>query len=404
MKSRLRFFAYLVMAALFSFFGSETAGAKGAKIKMNNIEIVPSLGVAAEYNDNIFNGSGSGVGENEIDDFAYVITPGITFTYEMPGERGNISAGYNGTFKAYTDYSDQDHTAHNLNLSLNYSAPSNFYLSLANTTVITDDPYGSETLYNIGQKTDRMTNHFSVMGGYRLNDFFVELSFQPDMADFDRTEDRFQNYQNNVYGVAIGKHITSKMAAVVKYALAVKDYDDSTSEATDSDSQTHNFTAGLRWTPGGKLSGSIDVGFGMTDYDNSFDTAGRRYDENNTLIASSSLQYQPTEATSITFGLSRGVQQSGSETNDDFILTGIKVGAVQKLYSKFSLNANLGYRVADYTLGREDNVYNIGMGVGYSINDYLSTQLMYNHTNFDSSVAAENYKQNTIRFGVAASY
>ena len=142
--------------------------AQGGKIRVGNLKIVPSLGLEAELDDNIYLGNGSNnTSELKESDWITHVKPGLSFEYTMEG-RGSISAGYEGDFAYYDKNDRNDWKSHKGLFTLDYEAPGGLIAIIDNTYNDTQDPFGGYAEYGIGQKTERWTNDLKNEFGYKV--------------------------------------------------------------------------------------------------------------------------------------------------------------------------------------------------------------------------------------------
>ena len=109
------------------------AGAQG--IQLGPFRLLPSLGLSLEYDDNILL-----TPDDEIDDFIWHITPGITI--ELPSRRYAIRLGYQADILRYMDNTDLDTVHHQALADARVDFAFGVGLRLTDRFLITDDVRG----------------------------------------------------------------------------------------------------------------------------------------------------------------------------------------------------------------------------------------------------------------------
>jgi uncharacterized protein (PEP-CTERM system associated) len=189
----------------------------------------------------------------------------------------------------------------------------------------------------------------------------------------------------------------------LRYHYGMRQYNTNAPGQTDafnSDSKWHRVNAGLTWDPGAKLSGELNVGYQWRKYDHQFTDAFRtaQREDKNTWIAATSINFMPTEGTLIIMNINRAVRSTASDTNEQFVDTGIGLTLQQKLLLKLTLKAGVTYSRNEYNVPvgseRTDNNYLANVGLDYNIQDWLTVGVAYNYNRKDSNVDIQEYADN----------
>ena len=164
----------------------------------------------------------------------------------------------------------------------------------------------------------------------------------------------------------------------------------------------------MTWDPGAKLSGELNVGYQWLTYDHRFTYTGAEREDKNSWVAATSITYQPAETTSMTLGISRALRNTASDTNEQFVDTGISFNIQQQLLAKLYLLAGASYSKNEYNIpvGKErtDDNYLGNIGLKYEIRDWLSVGFGYNSNRKDSNVDTEEFSDNQFMASVKIVY
>ncbi len=397
--------------------------ARGGKIRMGNLKIVPSLGLEAIADDNIFLGNGSNTTDElkESDSIAHV-KPGLSFDYTME-ERGTVSLGYEGDFAYYNKNDKNDWKSHKGLFKLDYEAPGGLIAKIDNTYTETQDPFGGYAEYNLGKKTERWSDDLKNEFGYKLGSRFKAfLYYNYYKQDYKADADFAQDFYSHEAGTGVEMQFLPKTWGFVRYYYGLQDYDSSgaiggqtTDESNDSDFTWHKIDAGLTWDTGTKISGELNFGYQDKKYDNDFNYKGDKYNDNNTWVAATSIFYDVATAedgtmiTQLGLTIDRSQNQTSSNTTSYYEDTGAGISFKQKLLTKITLEGSFSYNFHDYFETdrlpmRQDDNYEAGLSVDYQARDWLSAGAGYTYKEKHSNYDANNFEDNKFNFKITAEY
>ena len=389
--------------------------AQGGKIHVGNLKVVPGLALEEEYDDNIYLGNGTNTtDEIEESDWITHIKPSLQFIYSL-NKRGSVSLGYEGDFAYYGETDANDWKTHKVPFKLDYEAPGGLILGIDNTYTDAEDPYGSSNEFGLGEpKTERWTNDLKTKTGFVFSDKFKIMGYYNFYKqDYDLDDDYAQDYYYNEFGVGGEMKVLPKTWGFIRYHFGEKEYfthpaGTGSNENNDSDYDWHRVNAGLSWDSGAKIGGELNFGYQWEDYDNTTDSNGDRYEDKDTWIASTSLNYDATSTTKLSLSLSRGFEESASNTNEYYESTSIGTTLKQTIRTKYTLSAGLTYSLSDYNLPlnapREDDGYNFTFDFDYKIQKWLSAGVGYTYDRKDSNYIENDYTDNKILFSVKMAY
>lgn len=400
------------------------------RITIGKLWVIPALKVGGAYDDNIFLGNDytnnpnnpgttvNGKLRRPIEsDYITHVMPGLLLDYGLPGERGKINLGYGGDWAFYKSFSSQNWNNQRALLNADYTAPGGLLLGLRDLFNSGNDPYGDLAQYDIGITRQRWNNDLNATVGWDFVSKFKLLGYydlyKQKYAD---ERDYTQNWTTNRVGIGFEMRVLSKTWAFVRYQYGKQNFDTdlfgTTSENNASNNQ-NNISGGLKWDSGGKLGGEVNVGWGWLSFDNPRDQNGQPYENNNTWIAATTINYQVLSKTKLTFNLARAIVPTGDAKQyfDDTTI-GINIG--QDLPYKFSMNAGLSYGKNDYntlaysaaksTDEREDNNYNANVAFNYKIRTWLDASLGYRYLKKDSNDVFQAFNDNQVMLSIGASY
>jgi hypothetical protein len=362
------------------------------------------------YDDNIFLGNGDkDINEDEESDWIFHIKPQLMFNFPLFAQRGTILFGYQGNFAEYADNTDNDWDEQKGLLKLNYNAPGGLIFELNDTYADSDDPYGSENEYLLGERTSRWSNDLKSKLGFRFGDNTRIMAYYNFFKqDYDKTKDDSQDYDSYEVGLGFAMKFLPKTWGFIRYHCGERDYFSHSGLVTssnDSDFDWHRVNTGVTWDSGAKLSGEVNLGYKWKSYDNGVASNGKQYDDVDTWIAATNIAYMASSTTTLRLNISRAVRESGSDTNEYYKDTGLGVFLEQQLMTRLKLKAGLEYMEHDYnTDDREDDNYRANLDLAYRVQDWLSVGTAYDFKEKDSNRSENDYTDNQLKFYLTGTY
>ena len=394
---------------------------EGGRISFGNLTVIPGVEIQGVYDDNIYKGNGKEYAdpvttrqEKKESDWINHVKPSLGLSYVFP-ERGNIYLGYRGDFAFYTDNYNNDWKNNQGLLDVNYLAPGGLILGINDMYGRWEDPLGSAEQYAIGRVTKRWTNDLKTRLGYQImSNFRAFVYYNNSKQEYKDILDYSQDYTENEFGAGLETRFLPKTWAFIRYHYGERGYDTlgpgETTDAYNSDYTWNRVSAGLTWDPGAKLSGEVNVGYQMLEYDNEYTSSAKTTarEDKNTWTAATSVNYQPTATTDLSLYISRAVRNSASDSNEWFTDTGIGFNFRQKLLTKFSLIGGLSYSKNEYNIPvgnpREDDNYGANIGLNYAIQEWLVAGVGYSYNRKDSNEELNDYTDNQFMASVKIVY
>ncbi len=384
------------------------------RINIGKLTFIPGLTFQELYDDNIYLGNRTNT-TTELDESDLIthVMPAIGLDYAFP-ERGRLNLGYNGDFAYYRDNNENDWRTHKGTLGFDYRAPAGILLGVNNIYTDAEDPYGNLEQYRIGLKTKRWNDDLKTKAGYDFGNRSQAFAYYNYYKqDYELARDYTQDYEENELGLGYQMRVLPKTWGFARFHLGERYYfthplGTGVADTNDSDFTWRRLNAGLAWEPGAKLSGELNLGYQWNEYDNRTDVNGSAYEDKNTWIAATSLTYAATSTTALALRISRALRETGSNTNEYFEDAGIGLSLQQKILTKYTFIAGIVYSVNDYNVplnnAREDDNYNVNVGIDYRIRDWLRTGAGYRYKRKDSNYPENNFTDNQFLLYVRGVY
>lgn len=393
-------------------------------IHMGRILITPKFALQGEYNDNIY----SAPKESKNEDFIFKLTPGLMLNYTGAQPGNTFMMGYDVELAAYSKKNNNNYQKHQPYLSLGVKTPSGVFFNMSERYVKTADPYGAENSYKLGTKTRRMENTLDFTLGYRYSTYSVETLVQRYFTRYDAIADQWQDRTDNKIGFSffIKPTPAEKLSFLVQYRMTSADYDkqNDTNKAissggnnwkssTSQNYKLNDYLVGIRFEPGGKLTGDAKIGYSDKQFDNEKDVNGSKYSDANTWIIETTLFFNMSQKTNLEFFFNRSIQGSPDMDAASFVDTNIGGKVRHKLVERVSLNGGLKWGNSDYRDEYGDkpnkfyNSYEFSMGADYSIQQWLQTGVAYQYKTKNSShskYSSSEYDINILSFDLKAAF
>lgn len=377
------------------------ASAQG-NIQVGSFRILPSLDVSGEYNDNILLAP-----RDEIDDFIWTISPGITV--ELPGRRSSLRLGYRADIKEYVENSELSTVDHTGQLEGRLSLGIGLDLRLSDEYRRVQD-FPGNPIPEISQLTEQNQNTLTVGADYRLGErlslggeyrwFLLDYDAGPEFDQFDHQEHRFAG--------TLYYRVAPKTSVLGEYRFEMIRYDDN-AVARDRDSDGHSILVGLKGDLTAKTSLQLKGGYQWRDYDNQ-----AREDFEGFILDGEAI-WKYAEPSQLRLFVGRAAIESlfvgtnyytstygGAELRH--YLTPTVILKAQGLYG---VNA-YPEAVLDPSSGtvkdRSDDFFEIGAGVQYQVRRWLAVGLEYRYLDRSSNFADFEYTQNRVWATIKLTY
>jgi len=399
---------------------------EGGRIRIGKLTIIPALKLGGAYDDNIFLGNGytnsTPVGGQITkplkSDYIFHVMPGLLLNYGLPGDRGNVNLGWEGDWAFYRHTTAQNWNNQRGVLNADYTAPAGLIFALGNVFNSGNDPYGDAVQYSLGLTKQRWNNDLTAKVGWDFfNRFKVIGYYNFYKQKYKDEQDYTQNWTGNEFGIGFEMRVLPKTWAFLRYHYGMQNFDTNllaTTDQNNASNKLNSINAGLAWDGGGKLGGELNFGWGWLNYDNDFDPYGNKYENKNTWIAATSIDYEVFPKTRLTLNIARAMKPTGADKQELYDDTTVGINIGQDLPYKFSATAGFIYGRNDYntqvspasmsTADRVDNNYNFNVDFRYKIRTWLNASLGYRYMKKDSNDISQGFTDNQVMLSIGASY
>ena len=362
------------------------------RIKEINRWLHPRLDFQIEYDDNVFLEP-----SNEKDDFIFIVTPGFLLDVPFSGDAHLLTVDYHVDLAAFVDYGDQNYDNHFLLANLDLNFP-NFYIktyddfrktSLRSETEFTERIERLENLYSLdlGSKD---WNKLSAVLGY---DYFL-IRYREDAFDIHDRDDHTIN-------ATAFYQIFPKSKALLEYNHRFINYD----ELSTRDGDYDQVRVGLQGELLAKLVGTMKVGYQNRRYDDP------SQDWDNIVVALSLVEHFSPHTT-LSVNYERSARESVYSSNYFYAMDLVTVSLNQTLFlERLDGHIDLSFQNNAYdqtttegsiTQEREDDIFQIDVGIDYAIQDWLLTGVEYSYRDRDSNFEDFDYGDNRVTWKTSA--
>ena len=380
--------------------------------KLGPFRVYPYLEYDALYRSNVFQ-----TYNNKKSDFVNMISPGIQFELPVAGTH-RLSLGYLGNSYIYSRFGDNSHYDQNVNAdaALNFSKLSLRVGAAYRNATEEASLFQVGPNFTLGQQRvyNRVTPYFNA--AYKMADLWrLETNYQFDSLSYAKNIYRFNDYQANTAGGTLFYKFWPKTSVLVQYIANIQThpYDPSTDYVVQTP------MVGLRWEPTAKLSGTIKVGYSITNYYNN--NIAPRGSNPDGLALSIQALYKLSRYTQMSLVAQRALQEDVNFTNslfgnNSYFNTGLLFTLTQ-FWHKFNVTSYLAfsyynnqyiYNNFDPGTGelknRVDNIIYAGGGLSRPITRWLRLRLDYLYYNRGSNFNQYPTNEHKVMLGVQSTF
>ncbi|MCC5790037.1 MAG: outer membrane beta-barrel protein [Opitutales bacterium] len=337
-----------------------------------------------QWNDNIFLDS-----QNEVEDFIFILTPGLEFSVLDTGDVG-LRLFYREDFYLYADNSHLDFNASHVDADFNYNTE---VLEFRAGAALQQTRQNTQDVNIEGNQVRRTVLSGEMQGEYAFSDIFsVGLGFTVRDTDYKNQSLR----DNTVYTVPVDVYyaVTPLTSLSFGYRYRYSDVQGTgTGNATD-----HFFNIGARgeFTPA--LEGRIFAGYQYRDFENIGSIDGLSY--------GADVNYEFTPLLQGFFTLERDYRLNSAGGTVE--ATGAYFRLDYSIDPKVTLKGGISYYHHDYrrgaASGRRDDYVVLNLGGDYTLNEYTSISANYRLRNNESNRFASEFTNNTISLSASVRY
>lgn len=367
---------------------------------------------------------------DEIDSFGIEVTPQVGLHLAL--EQTYLSLNYGYTYWWYAENELEDEDQHRVDFTLRHTFTERFKISLENSFVKTHEP---EIVDRGGAITSVLKrSNLSVLRNFSYVDSVYEFTDQ--FSAGVGYDSKYYDYNNNDLEALLNRweHLVRvdgrwkalpDLTTLVGYQFGYVDYyGDGAMPGTGvpgipavdpevRNREEHYFFAGADHNLVENLMASLRVGGQYTVYDNA---RPGQDDDNWTPYADARLTYNYNEGSFVYLGVRHSVNTTDvgwtginavDPTLDQETTTVYGVWEhriTPKLSGKVNWQAQFGEFNGGGFDGQEEEIYIAGVGLEYSINEFLSADVAYRFTDLESDVRGREFDRNRIYLGLTASY
>ena len=394
---------------------SQNAFAAG-NIKLGKLAIKPTVGLEERYDSNIYlvppDLSGVRTGGGEVDAGITDLKLGVQTMFPI-NDMHSLSAGYMFNWLGYNKQQGTNNAVHqDADFGYQYKGPMGLKGNLFNKYKNTEDPAFSELTgrsqrwqNNIGADMEYRPEggklFVGVDGGQTRHKYLDEVSLGPLL---DRIE--------YGYGLKTGYYVMPKTRLFVSYDRKFTHYTNATGSSKNNNSHAYGGGIEGQIMPTVKVeikTGGVTRHFDQTDQATSF-----RATNSINWFAESMMNWKPTERCNFGLKYRRAIEESTFSNNRFYIANKVNVTASHEFPNKLKANVGLGWGVDKYTDAattggltsvRRDDTYTLNLGLGYTVNDWLTASAKYQYDERFSIFSGQfNYKRHMPSLGLTASF
>lgn len=319
------------------------------------------------------------------------------------------SAQYIGDFAIYQDNDDNNWQSHIGSLAGRFGGVLGPYVEFDESYIRSSDPFGSDDLYNEGQKTYRTMNNFHLRGGWKLGQMTRgELRYANLLTEYDLAKDADQNQREQHFGGAVYYGLTARMAALVHYRFVTRAYPDQP-EGNNEDFTRQDVFVGVSWDPTARINGEAKVGYSANDYDNTYNKDELKLETADTWVAEANLTYLLTPRLHLLLTVQRQIMESTAYGSNYFIDQSAALGARWWPLTSLTLFAEATFGSNDYNSldgepEREDDIFKFRAEAEYSFLEHFFAMVTYLHEDKDSNRADSGYTDDRVYVGIGGRF
>jgi hypothetical protein len=347
--------------------------------------ISSSLGVGAEYNDNIF-----AEPNNEDDDTIIRLTPNVEARSNWSVHE--LVAGLSLDHREYASNDSETSTDYSAFVNGRIDVTRDFMFRLgANTAHVTEPRYAAAS-FGAAEAAEFDNTGLFASAIYRRDRFQVEGTVGMSSDEFDQAVQQFRDNDTTYVNARFSYAFSPDVAVFVQARQSELDY---SGPGANRDGTQTLIDAGVNFELAAPLRGEIAVGQFTDDKDNPAfgDTEG--------LNIRANVKWFPTQLTTVTFSGNRGVTDPGLATSASSVYTAFGVRVDHELFRNVLLFGDLrtdNYDFQGSAIDREDDALNAAFGAQYKLNKNMRLEASYSMRSQDSSGAnaGPNLDQNIL--------
>jgi hypothetical protein len=375
----IRVHRVFIIMFVITWFAAGNAGAAG-NIRIGQMEIRPYLSLKEVFSDNIYFTS-----TEQKNDSITVTTPGVKILWPFGVHR--LEAEYYAVDSRYGTYRGENTTDEHARGLLGLQFGSYFSLTAGGAFDKGHEPRGSSAT---GFIEIFRTNAASVTAAYQLaTRSRVQLDYSKTVWNF--MDNNFRDRDEGLLAGYVYYRFLPKTSAFIEYEHKAVDFTEAT---TPLDNAMGSLLLGLTWEMDGRSKGTVKFGRTSKDFE---DPTVKDF---SVWTWSVDLNHTFSELTSLTLVGGKYVNETNRYGTAYYITTGLYGEITHKFMSKMALLLRGSYGtdrfsnvVPPETVVREDKAKMVGIGLRYTMKDWLEFGADYNKKNRDSNISGNDYQE-----------
>jgi hypothetical protein len=375
------------------------------------VRVSPYLEYDALYRTNVFQ-----TYNNKKSDFVNMISPGIRVELPVAGTH-RLSLGYLGNSYIYSRFSENSHYDQNVNAdaALNFSKLSMRLGAAYRNATEEASLLQVGPVFTVSQQRvyNRVTPYFQA--AYKMADLWrLETNYQFDSFSYVKDIYRLNDYNAHTAGATIYYKFWPKTSLLFQYIANI--YTHPYDSTTDYVTQTP--MVGLSWVPTAKLSGTVKVGYSITNYYNS-DVGTRGFNPDGVALSIQTL-YKLSRYTQMSLIAQRSLQEDVNSItifgNNSYFNSGLLFNLTH-LWHYFNVTSYMSFSYynnkyiydnfdpgTDELKSRVDNIIYAGGGLSRPVTKWLRLRLDYLYYNRGSNFSFYSFNEHKVLLGVQSSF
>jgi opacity protein-like surface antigen len=358
--------------------------------KWDRFRIEAELSVSELYNDNIYL-----TRQGTQDDFITRLNPELELRV-APTKGSWVDLSYQGELNHYqkADNFRSDHHFGGINFGVESLRDSLFQLGIRFEEGAMPPHSENDESRNFGSNQIYSDLDWNITPITSL-----EVGYEHTVLNFDEERDQRSDYIRDNVGLNILYSRSPRLPLLLEYRFEKQANDQVQPESNEL--IQHAVLAGCRWQPERRLSGTFELGYLWSQFNQTDAFYG--------WIIDVDLLYRIAVFTDVVFSAERGIQASdftARDTLDYYILNRFGLMLVNRRFDPLELSIEGAYENRDFrsitlrTTGRDDDSYRVSIQSDYQLKEWLMLSLDYSYRTNQSSVAALEYKENLFQFSV----
>jgi len=341
-------------------------------IRAGAFDVMSSVGVAAELNDNVL-----ATPTNEADDTIIRFTPRADIRSNWTVHE--IAAGVSVDHREYLDFDSESSTDYNAYATgrLDMTRDVQFRGGLS-TAHITEERYAAAS-FGTAEPASYDTSGAFAEVLYRSDRIQLQGTVGVAEDQYDQVVQQIRDNTNTYLNARVSYAVSPDVAVFVQGRQAEFEYDQPGRDGTQT-----TIDAGVNFELSAPFRGEIAVGNFKDDRDAAL------YGSIEGLNVRGNVKWFPTELTTVTFLANRGVVDPGLAISATSVNTAYGIRVDHELMRNVLLFGNLRQETNEYegtAIDREDDALSLAVGGAYKLNRNMHLEFQYSARSQDSSGA-----------------